>query len=150
MASPLSKGLFAHAIGESGGAFPGSRLTFPPLELAAKQDAEYFSSVRSDSSLAALRAAGSADILELANLDQLKPMPGFGNQPRFEPARRADKEQLSLVLLLKCIGNSQRRHDVAARAATGNQHTHVGYSISRVMLSSTPISASMMKSDVPP
>ena len=31
MASPLAKGLFAHAIGESGAAFPGSQLTFPPL-----------------------------------------------------------------------------------------------------------------------
>jgi para-nitrobenzyl esterase len=75
MASPLSKGLFAHAIGESGGAFPGSRLTFPALEQAEKRDEDYFSSVRSDSSLAALRAAGSAEILELATR---KVAPRFG------------------------------------------------------------------------
>ena len=66
MASPLSKGLFAHAIGESGGAFLGSRLTFPSLEQAEKRDEDYFSSVRSDSNLAALRAASSTVILELA------------------------------------------------------------------------------------
>src|ERR1700723_472246 len=42
MASPLSKGLFAHAIGESGGAFPGSRLTFPPLKEFEKKNEDYF------------------------------------------------------------------------------------------------------------
>ncbi len=31
MASPLAKGLFAHAIGESGGAFASKELNFPPL-----------------------------------------------------------------------------------------------------------------------
>jgi hypothetical protein len=46
--------------------FPARRLTFPALEQAEKRDEDYFSSVRSDSSLAALRAAGSAEILELA------------------------------------------------------------------------------------
>jgi para-nitrobenzyl esterase len=66
MASPLSKGLFVHAIGESGGAFPGTRLTFPPLEQAEKRDQDYLSTNRSDSSLAALRAASSAEILEMA------------------------------------------------------------------------------------
>ena len=78
MASPLSKGLFAHAIGESGGAFPGSRLTFPSLEQAEKRDEDYFSSVRSDSSLAALRAASSTEILELAT----RKVP---DRPRFGP-----------------------------------------------------------------
>jgi para-nitrobenzyl esterase len=78
MASPLSKGLFAHAIGESGGAFPGSRLTFPALDQAEKRDEDYFASVRSDSSLAALRAAGSAEILELATRK-------VADKPRFGP-----------------------------------------------------------------
>jgi para-nitrobenzyl esterase len=77
MASPLSKGLFAHAIGESGGAFPGSRLTFPALEQAEKRDEDYFSSVRSDSNLAALRAASSAEILELATR-KVEERPRFG------------------------------------------------------------------------
>ncbi len=34
MASPLAKGLFAHAIGESGGAFASKELSFPPLQEA--------------------------------------------------------------------------------------------------------------------
>jgi para-nitrobenzyl esterase len=78
MASPLAKGLFAHAIGESGGAFASKTLNFPPLEQAGKQDEDYFKSVRSDSSLAALRGAGSAEILELAT----RKVPG---KPRFGP-----------------------------------------------------------------
>jgi para-nitrobenzyl esterase len=78
MASPLAKGLFAHAIGESGAAFASKSLNFPPLQQAEKQDEDYFKSVRSDSSLAALRAAGSAEILELAT----RKTPG---KPRFGP-----------------------------------------------------------------
>jgi para-nitrobenzyl esterase len=66
MASPLAKGLFAHAIGESGGAFASEDLNFPPLAQFAKQTDDYLHSVLSDSSLAALRAASSADILKLA------------------------------------------------------------------------------------
>src|SRR6202451_2093800 len=36
MASPLAKGLFAHAIGESGGAFASDDLNFPPLQEAER------------------------------------------------------------------------------------------------------------------
>src|SRR6202035_440366 len=50
MASPLAKGLFAHAIGESGGAFASKELSFPPLQVFAKQSEDYFHNVRSDSS----------------------------------------------------------------------------------------------------
>jgi para-nitrobenzyl esterase len=78
MASPLAKGLFAHAIGESGAAFASSSLNFPPLQQAEKLDEDYFHSVRSDSSLAALRAASSPEILELA----ARKVPG---KPRFGP-----------------------------------------------------------------
>ena len=45
MASPLAKGLFAHAIGESGGAFASKELNFPPLDKFAKQNEDYFHSV---------------------------------------------------------------------------------------------------------
>src|ERR1700734_3511194 len=66
MASPLAKGLFAHAIGESGAAFASNGLSFPPLKEFEKKNEDYFRSVMSDSSLAALRAASSAEILKLA------------------------------------------------------------------------------------
>jgi para-nitrobenzyl esterase len=78
MASPLAQGLFAHAIGESGGAFASKELSFPPLEKFAKESEDYFHSVLSDSSLAALRATSGAEILKLAT----QKAPG---KPRFGP-----------------------------------------------------------------
>jgi para-nitrobenzyl esterase len=78
MASPLAKGLFAHAIGESGGAFASNGLSFPPLKEFEKKNEDYFRSVMNDSSLAALRAASSAEILKLAT----QKAPG---KPRFGP-----------------------------------------------------------------
>jgi para-nitrobenzyl esterase len=78
MASPLAKGLFAHAIGESGGAFASKELRFPPRQEFEKQNEDYFHSVLPDSSLAALRAMSSAEILKLAT----QKAPG---KPRFEP-----------------------------------------------------------------
>src|ERR1700691_2341266 len=78
MASPLAKGLFAHAIGESGGAFASTSLNFPPLQQFEKQNEDYFHSVLSDSNLAALRAASSTEILRLAT----EKVPG---KPRFGP-----------------------------------------------------------------
>ncbi len=66
MASPLAKGLFAHAIGESGGAFASKELSFPLLEESVKLDEDYIRSVGGDTSLAALRALGSDQILKLA------------------------------------------------------------------------------------
>ncbi len=78
MASPLAKGLFAHAIGESGAAFASTELDFPPLQRFEKQNEDYFHSVLSNSSLAALRAASSDEILRLAT----QKAPG---KPRFGP-----------------------------------------------------------------
>jgi para-nitrobenzyl esterase len=65
MASPLAQGLFAHAIGESGGAFASKELSFPPLEKAEQQIEDYLHGALSDSSLAALRASSSEAILKL-------------------------------------------------------------------------------------
>jgi para-nitrobenzyl esterase len=78
MASPLAKGLFAHAIGESGAAFASRSLPFPPLEEAEKQDEDYFHSVPSDSSLAAQRGMSADEILKLAP-------PITPGKPRFGP-----------------------------------------------------------------
>jgi para-nitrobenzyl esterase len=66
MASPLATGLFAHAIGESGGAFASGVLPFPPLENAEKGEEYYLHSVLRDSSLAALRAMNTDAVLKLA------------------------------------------------------------------------------------
>jgi para-nitrobenzyl esterase len=78
MASPLAKGLFAHAIGESGGAFASKELAFPPLQEAEKLNEDYLRRTGGDSTLAVLRAASSVQILELATRK------GLGKVP-FEP-----------------------------------------------------------------
>jgi para-nitrobenzyl esterase len=104
MASPLAKGLFAHAIGESGGAFASKTLNFPSLEKAGKEDEDYFKSIRSESSLASLRAASSAEILELATR-KVPGKPRFGPDidgyflPRSIPAIYAAGEQAHVPLL---------------------------------------------------
>lgn len=74
MASPLAQGLFVRAIGESGGAFASRTLPFPPLnELAPKTDA-YLQKALSDSSLTALRALSTAEVLKLGQAkDAAKP-----------------------------------------------------------------------------
>jgi para-nitrobenzyl esterase len=78
MASPLARGLFAHAIGESGGAFASKELPFPPQQEVAKMTEDYFHRVLSDSSLAALRATSSQEILKLGSTKA----PG---KPPFQP-----------------------------------------------------------------
>ncbi len=78
MASPLSKDLFARAIGESGGAFPSKEPTFPPLAEVQAQTESYLRTVLSDTSLTALRAMSSAEILKLGREEK----PG---KPSFEP-----------------------------------------------------------------
>jgi para-nitrobenzyl esterase len=65
MASPLAKGLFAHAIGESGGAFAGTGLSFPPLEAAEKAQEDFIRAAGADPDLAKLRVMSSEDLLKL-------------------------------------------------------------------------------------
>src|SRR5476649_2177238 len=67
MASPLAQGLFRRAIGESGGAFASKELPFLPLAQVETTTEEYFHRVLPDSSLGALRATSSADILKLGS-----------------------------------------------------------------------------------
>jgi para-nitrobenzyl esterase len=64
MASPLSKGLFAHAIGESGGAFAARGLAFKPLADQEKSNAAWALTTFGTSDLAALRAMNGAEILQ--------------------------------------------------------------------------------------
>jgi para-nitrobenzyl esterase len=67
MASPLSQGLFAHAIGESGGAFRTENFTFPSLEVSAKRGEDLVVSAFGTSSLTALRAISAESLLNGAN-----------------------------------------------------------------------------------
>lgn len=78
MASPLSKGLFARAIGESGGAFASTALPFPPLADVQAQTENYLNAVLTNSSLASLRAMSSEEILKLGRDSKT-------GKPPFEP-----------------------------------------------------------------
>jgi len=66
MASPLSQGLFAHAIGESGGAFPRSGLAYPLLARSEQRSESFVSSAFGKKNLAALRAMSAQDLLQLS------------------------------------------------------------------------------------
>jgi para-nitrobenzyl esterase len=78
MASPISQGLFAHAIGESGGAFSHTGLTFPSLTVSEKRDEEFAKNAFGNSSLRALRALSADELVKAATSKQ----PGI---PRFGP-----------------------------------------------------------------
>ena len=78
MASPLAKGLFAHAIGESGGAFASKSLQFPPLKEAETKNEDFIRQAGGDPGLAKLRAMSSEEILKLATHPDL-------GKPPFSP-----------------------------------------------------------------
>jgi para-nitrobenzyl esterase len=63
MASPLAKGLFQRAIGESGGAFPRSGLSFDPMSARAEKDAKLVKDKLGASTLAELRAIPAEKLL---------------------------------------------------------------------------------------
>ena len=63
MASPLAHGLFAHAIGESGGAFGGPTLHFQPLAARQEKDADFARTRLHADSLAVLRAMPADQLL---------------------------------------------------------------------------------------
>ncbi|MGB9424436.1 MAG: carboxylesterase family protein [Candidatus Acidiferrum sp.] len=75
MASPLTKGLFRRAIGESG-AFFGSRLTLKSRLETEKADVEFAKNAFGTDSLEALRAKPAADVLQVASKQDI---------PRFWP-----------------------------------------------------------------
>jgi para-nitrobenzyl esterase len=70
MASPLSQGLFAHAIGESGGAFPRSGLAYPLLAESEQRIESFLRGTLGKRSLAQLRAMSAQDLI---NLELTKP-----------------------------------------------------------------------------
>jgi para-nitrobenzyl esterase len=74
MASPLAHGLFAHAIGESGGALGGPTLRFDPAATHEAKDAEFARVELHADSLAALRALPADQLLAATS----KPGARFG------------------------------------------------------------------------
>jgi para-nitrobenzyl esterase len=74
MASPLSKGLFIRAIGESGGAFRGSALNYKPLADAETQDAAFAKDKLSATILEQLRAIPAQQLLDAASAKDQPPI----------------------------------------------------------------------------
>ncbi len=64
MASPLAKGLFARAIGESGAAFESATLPYKPLADVEKTDQEFADTVLHATTLEALRAIPADKLLQ--------------------------------------------------------------------------------------
>jgi para-nitrobenzyl esterase len=65
MASPLAKGLFQKAIGESGGAFSRSGLSFDAMSARAEKDAKLVKEKLGVSTLAELRAVPAEKLLDV-------------------------------------------------------------------------------------
>jgi para-nitrobenzyl esterase len=78
MASPLAKGLFHKAIGESGGAFFSGGLSFAPRSAREEKDAKAVSTKLGVSTLAELRAVPAQKLLEAFAPPQ---SPGFDFGP---------------------------------------------------------------------
>jgi len=64
MASPLAKGLFNKAIGESGGAFSESGLRFEPVDVREERDSKLATSKLGVNTLAELRAVPAQKLLD--------------------------------------------------------------------------------------
>lgn len=104
MASPLSHGLFARAIGESGGALTGPGLTFPTLPVSEKRSEEFAQSAFKNSNLSFLRSLSADDLLKAANAaphseDVFWPNIDGDFLPEGVPAVYADGKQAHVPLL---------------------------------------------------
>ena len=64
MASPLAKGLFQKAIGESGAAFSSSGLSFPDRKIAEQQGAAFAHDMMAMDSISLLRAVPAQELME--------------------------------------------------------------------------------------
>jgi para-nitrobenzyl esterase len=103
MASPLAKGLFVRAIGESGGAFASAGLPYKSLSQAEAQDSAFAKNVLSATTAEQLRAIPAQQLMEMA----AKPPQGtrFGPDvdgyflPENVPAIFAEKKQNDVALL---------------------------------------------------
>jgi para-nitrobenzyl esterase len=77
MASPLAKGLFAKAIGESGGALYGSDPAAPTRETLEQRSVAFSQTAFGTSSVAELRKLSADDILKAATAKTTPPPPRF-------------------------------------------------------------------------
>ena len=102
MASPLAKGLFVRAIGESGGAFASAGLTYKTLAEAETQDADFAKTVLSATTAAQLRAIPAQQLMEA------KAPPGV----RFAP----DIDGYFLPESVAAIFAAKKQNDVALMA----------------------------------
>ncbi len=64
MASPLARGLFVHAIGESGGAFYNGGLSFAPLAKSEEADATWAKATFGTSNVAELRKMSAQELMQ--------------------------------------------------------------------------------------
>jgi para-nitrobenzyl esterase len=78
MASPVARGLFAKAIGESGGAFYSAGLTFEPRETLEPRNVAFAQTAFHTSSLADLRKLSVDEILQAVTAKTTPPPPRFG------------------------------------------------------------------------
>ena len=78
MASPLSKDMFAKAIGESGGAFDNDGLGFEPREAREQKDSQFAQAAFGTTKLADLRKLSADDILKGLSVKTTSPQPHFG------------------------------------------------------------------------
>jgi para-nitrobenzyl esterase len=77
MASPLARGLFAKAIGESGGALGGPGLAAPARESLEQRNVAFAQTAFGTSTLANLRKLSADDILKAATAKTTPPPPRF-------------------------------------------------------------------------
>ena len=106
-ASPLAKGLFGKAIGESGGAFFSRGLTFLPLADREKADAEFVQATMPGSTLEQLRAVPAQQLLDTAMKKQQD-----GRGFRFAP----DLDGYFLPESVPAIFKAGQQNDVALLA----------------------------------
>ena len=73
MASPLAKGLFARAIGESGAAFASTGLSFPAREVQEQRDVRFAEAAFGTSDLKALRKLSATELIAAAKTKSVAP-----------------------------------------------------------------------------
>jgi para-nitrobenzyl esterase len=78
MASPLARGLFARAIGESGSAMPGAGPAVPSHDSLERRNVAFAESAFGSSKLADLRKLSADDIVRAATAKTEPPPPRFG------------------------------------------------------------------------
>jgi para-nitrobenzyl esterase len=78
MASPIARGLFTKAIGESGGAFYSSGLAFPTRESREQSDVAFAKAAFNTTSLADLRKLSADTIVNAVTAKTTTPAPRFG------------------------------------------------------------------------